>query len=306
MRYAKNNITKTLILMSVCISLVLLISCKKENPEYPAPTIRFVTGNGLVMQDTTLLLNETLRIGLSAHTNSNQPLTHFHTTLIKDSILTNIDTALYATSFNYDKEITKGIALTETRIFYVRDRDGRKSNEISLTIRLDSLSVYGSIQYLPEVKMGAQNNDSSGSFCSLPGGKVSTTAEAFADQASVNLLYYYDLIEADKNTLASPGANLDASVFPGSSGLINWTVKNTTRFAYQGNITPAQFDLCRNDSLIQATSFEFETGKRKAKTLSNGQVYAFVTDTGIKGLFKITEVLGDENGTIKIFIKMKN
>jgi hypothetical protein len=306
MRYAIKVITKSLLYLAFFAQVLIMSSCKQEVEEYPAPTIRFVSGSGTTLKDTTLLLNEAILIGIEAQTGSDQKLTHFHTTLVKDSIHSSIDTALYINTFSYSRQIVKGIANTETRTYYVRDRDGRKSNEITLILRLDSSSVYGGVHYLPSIILGAQNHPSTGSFCSIHAGRVYSMAEAFADQSSVTLLYYYDLIESDKNTIASPGANLDASVFQGAGGLANWTVRNTTRFVYQENITPLEFEHCRNDSLILANTFEFEAGKRKAKTLSGGQVWSFVTESGIKGLFRIKEVQDAATGFVEISIKMMN
>lgn len=306
MRYANKYITKLIIASILLTACYFIIGCRQEDPSYPVPSIQFVTGPSVGSPDTTLLLNDTIRIGLTASTNSDVKLTHLHTTVIRDSAIAGIDTALYTQKLDYERLIVKGIARNETWIFYVRDRDGRKSREISITLKLDPASIFGNIRYIPSLTFGAQENPRAGSFCSLTSGLVYSLEEAFENQELISLLYYYDLLETDENIIASPGANIDPSFFAGPTGLQAWTTKNTTRFIYQGNITPEEFDLSQNDSLILSNTFEFENGKRKAKNLAPGQVYSFATDGGLKGLFKVKDMVDKETGTIEISIKMKN
>jgi len=309
MRYAPLNITSRLLpnnLLTVILLcfFALVAGCTREAPVYPAPTLNFVTVPGLTTTDTTLMLNDTVRIGLSAKTGSDQALTHFHMTVIKDSMITYIDSALYTNQLDNFRTVIKGIAKKETRIFYVRDRDGRKSEELTITFNLDSSSMYGDISYMPSIRLGAQKNTTIGSFYSLAANQVYNQSEAFNQQGLINLLFYFDTIDADKNTIASPGANVDASVFPGTTGITDWAIRNTTRFILQENITTSQFDLCRNDSLILSNTFEFESGFRKAKNLAGGQIYSFVTNGGLKGLFKVLEVRGATEGDIAIGSKL--
>ena len=197
------------------------------------------------------------------------------------------------------------MANNEKWSFYVRDRDGRKSNTLSILLQKDSNSVYGNISHLPEINFGAQNNNDYGSFFSLSNGQIYHQDDAFNLQSAINLVYYYDLIEEDENTIASPGANIDASFFPGQTGITNWTIRNTTRFELRENLIDSDFDQCQNDSLILHNTFEFASGKRKSKNLEDGNIYAFVTESGIKGLFIVHEVEGEEEGRIKISIKMQ-
>ncbi len=310
MRYAPPNITSPflpphlLTIILLCF-FALVVGCTREAPVYPVPSLKFVILPSLTSKDTTLMLNDTVRIGLSAKTGSDQALTHFHMTVIKDSAITYIDSALYTNQLDNFRTIIKGIAKKETRIFYVRDRDGRKSEELTITFNLDSSSIYGDIGYMPSIRLGAQKNTTIGSFYSLAANLVYNQSEAFNQQGLINLLYYFDTIDADKNTIASPGANVDATVYPGTTGITNWAIRNTTRFGLQENITSGQFDLCRNDSLILSNTFEFESGFRKAKNLAGNQIYSFVTNSGLKGLFKVLEVRGESEGDIAIAIKIK-
>jgi len=285
------------------LAFFIFNGCKPET-NYANPDIRFVAGPGFLSQDTVLMLNDTVNIGIIADTGSDQELTHLHISINRDSVESKIDTALFTKHLEYSRIIVKGIAASETWTFYVRDRARRKSEAISLTLGLDKSSQYGKIDSLTLV-LGAQDHPEKGSFASLANGKVYNTSDAFADQGRIHLVYYYDPVTGDQNTVASPGANIDGSIFNGPEGLSNWSVKNTTRFNPAGNLTAADFDRCRNDSLLLTNTFDFETGKRKAKTLTPGQVYSFVTDSGIMGLFKVNSVTGKQDGTISLTVKMK-
>ena len=113
-------------------------------------------------------------------------------------------------------------------------------------------------------------------------------------------------MESDENTIASPGANIDSSIFPGPGGPGNWTVKNTARFLAPEGITGEDFSGASNDSLILFNAFEFDAGKRKAKKLQVGDIYSFVTDTEIRGMLIVNKVDGEATGYIECDIMIQN
>lgn len=294
-------------------SLVLVLSiflffaaCNKTEPTFPPPSIEFDSSAGFVSSDTTLLLGAKVKIRIHANTNSNVTLTHLNVTGIRDSVVTSFDTGIYGNSFDYSLSLSKGIALQEEWQFYVRDRLGRKSEIISLHLKKDSASIFGDIRHIGSLLLGAQKNQGNGSFYSFETEQVYTLADAFDIQEKINLLYFYDLIETDANTISSPGANVDASVFGGEAGLANWITRNTVRFEQKDNLTVSDFNKCQNDSLILTNTFVFSSGYRKAKNLTPGVIYAFVTDTDLKGLFVVMQVQGTDEGEIELEIKMEN
>jgi hypothetical protein len=302
MRYAPANIT---ILLIILLLLFWITGCKKEESNYPNPAIGFIDEAGFISSDTTILLNDTIVIGIKATSASDEPLTHLNISIYNDSIFTSIDSGFYSNSINYIKKIIKGLSDEEKWSFYVRDREGRKSNTLSILLKKDTNSVYGGIRHFPNLNLGAQNNDAYGSFLSLSNGQIFEQDEAYNIQSNINLVYYYDLIEEDKNTIASPGANIDESFFPGTTGITNWAIRNTTRFEVRENLSFDDFNACANDSLILQNTFIFEAGKRKSKNLAEGNIYAFVTESGIKGLFYVHQVDGLETGSVFISIKMQ-
>jgi len=150
--------------------------------------------------------------------------------------------------------------------------------------------------------MGAQNN-SIGSFYSLAEDSVYTLNTAYENQYKIDLCYYYDFIETDENTIASPGASIDESVYPGVNGLSNWTNRRTTRFKLT-NITEVEFLNAHNDSLLIG-AYGQSDGKRKAKNLQTGNIFSFKNEDGRIGLFRVNSVSGMDAGIVNISIKIQ-
>jgi hypothetical protein len=285
--------------------LIAISACNKSEPSFPAPSIAFDTTNDYVSGDTTLLLGDRINIKIHASTNSDQALTHLNITGIRDSVYTSFDTGIYENTFDYTLSLSKGIALKEEWLFYVRDRQGSKSETLRIVLLKDSASIFGDIRQLSGIVLGAQNNAVTGGFYSFETGQVYSPAEATDLQQKINLLYFYDQIETDAHTIASPGANIDASVF-GEDNPVNWTTRNTVRFQLKTNLTVSDFEKCNNDSLIVTNTFIFAAGNRKAKNLAPGIIYAFVTDNDLKGLLLVKDIQGTDEGQVMFDIKMED
>ncbi len=279
---------------------VVLFACNKEQPNYPPPTVRFVTDSGYIFHDTILTLGEKFKIGIDAN-NPNVNLTNFIINIEGEEIENYVDSGMNTASLHYRKTLTKGIANTEKWTFIIRDRN-LKSSEISLNIKRDTNTAYGDIIYFPSVEIGAQNQPD-GSFFSLSEEAVYTLEEAFLNQDVIDLCYYYDFIDTDEHTIASPGASIDTSVFPGESGLDSWINRRTTRFKH-ADITSAEFEGSTNDSLL-IVAYGQSDGKRKAKNLQSGNIFSFKNEDGKMGLFLVNSVSGTDEGTINISIKVQ-
>jgi hypothetical protein len=95
------------------------------------------------------------------------------------------------------------------------------------------------------------------------------------------------------------------------TGIANWATKNETKFTTT-SITANEFDAIVNDATIDAISSINET---KVIGLAVGNVFAFKTEAGKKGLVKITNItkgLNTQNqqqdfqfGTIEIVVKVQ-
>ena len=288
------------LLIIFTLVLTVIIGCEKEKTNHPLPSINFVTDSGYVYSDIILSLGETFKIGIDAN-NPNVNLTNFIIKVESDTLEVFLDSGMNTPSLSYEKTLVKGIKDSEKWIFIIRDRDS-KSNEISFNISMDSSSSYGNINYFQSVELGAQNN-SMGSFYSLSEDSVYTLNQAFNNQNNIDLCYFYDFIDIDENTIASPGANVDESVYPGESGLSNWSTRRTSRFKI-ANISDEDFFNATNDSLLLAVYGQSE-GNRKAKNLQDGIIFSFKNNDGKVGLFKVNSVLGTDAGTINISIKVQ-
>jgi len=150
-----------------------------------------------------------------------------------------------------------------------------------------------------------ENNTQTGSFYSILHDQVYFLPMAFLHQEDCDLLYYFDPIETDAHTIASPGANIDASVYNSNEAPMYWEIRRTIRFEKQSDLTEETFLQCTNDSLILARTFVFGTGKRKAKNLDTGHIYSFVSEAGQKGMFLVTALEGTESGSIQITLKIQ-
>jgi len=296
MRYSQKYIT--VLILAICLGTISISCSEQENQEYPVPSIAFKTTEGHIYSDTTLALDQIILMGLEASTSSNVNLTHLHIDIEYYNETTSLDSGFSSGTLDYDRSISKSSSELETWSFYVRDMDGRQSDTLSFTLSKSEESEYGAIKRYNNVILGAQDHSEKGGFFATSDGTIYSLDDAFLNQAKIDLTYYYDIVESDKNTLASPGANIDNSIFPGSGGLENWTTRNTSRFLLADEVSVVEFSAAANDSLILFNSFEFDAGKRKAKKLNARDIYSFVTDTGIKGMFKINSVDGQEAGTI--------
>ena len=291
------------ILFVTLLTLGWAMSCSEdETSVQPNPSISFIQDSGYVWQDTTLLVGESIKIGIKAKTGSSEPLTHFNYLVIDELDTISIDSGIYVEDFEFSKIITKSFAETENWIFTVHDKDGRPASIPFTLFKADS-SAWGDIVSMDSVVLGAQNNPTLNSFVSWQTQSVYSLEEAHQNQAIINLLYYYDLIEEDENTIASPGANIDPSFYSADIGPHTWDPRNTSRFILT-SLSEQEFWSCDNDSLILANGFEFNSGKRKAKNLNTGDIYAF-NDNSKKGLFLVHEVDGTDQGFIRFSLKVQ-
>jgi len=102
--------------------------------------------------------------------------------------------------------------------------------------------------------------------------------------------------------MGSPGANIENGIFEGD--LQSWNIRRTTRFI-ELNIPPEVFEVSTNDSLLIASYME-GSGKRKAKLLAPGMIFSFKTENLKYGIFRVIEVTGTDNGTVKIDVKVQD
>ncbi len=284
------------------IVVMIAFSCRKDDETGIGPTLQLINDSGYVSNDTSVLIGKDFKVGIIA-TKGDANITNFIIKITTDNVQTYLDSGLNSQGFTIDKYLTKGVSQTETWTFVIRDKSGRSDTSI-LIITADSGSAYGSVITIPSVTLGAQNNATTGSFLDVKNVAVYTLAQAYAVQDSIEICYYYDFLQGENNVIASPDANIDASVYTGAYGLTNWTVRNETRYL-ETTLTETDFNAVANDSLLIA-SFNYPLSKRKAKNLSQGKIFSFKTSKGKLGLFKVLNVNGTDAGTTEIMIKMQS
>jgi hypothetical protein len=300
----KHKIVKifAVIALLLIIPSIVNISCKKDADDKGAPpTLRLKTDSGYVHSDTVILIGKTFKVGLIA-TKGDANITNFEIKIATDTTETYLDSGLNSSGFIIDKYLTKGVSTLEVWTFIIRDKNGNATS-ISLKIKADPNSVYGPVMTIPSIIMGAQHDTTVGSFADLKNDKVHTLAQAFTIQDSIEMCYYYDFLQGEDYEIASPNANIDASVYTGPYALANWTIKNETRYL-KTTLTEAMFDGVTNDSLLIAT-YNVPLSKRKAKNLVASDIYSFKTITGKFGLFRVLNVTGTDAGTVEIMVKMQ-
>jgi hypothetical protein len=288
----------------LCISFVLLlfsVSCKKDNSESTGPAISLKNGTPYVSGDTSIFIGKSFRTGIDV-SSGDANITNLIIKLTNETTTTFLDSGMNVASFSLDKMLPKTVNPKDIWTFIVRDKNGRSAS-VSLTVYADSNSVYQPVVYLPSVFLGAQDNQDTGSFYDVDFNHRYNLIQAYTIQDSIDILYYYDAITTDENTIASPNANIDNTVFPGTYGLVNWTIKNETRYL-QLALTETEFTNISNDSLLIA-SYNEPLAKRKAKNLVAENVYSFKTASGKYGIFRVVKVYGTSGGSIEIEIKIQ-
>ncbi len=282
-------------------ALLMMSSCTKDAVEHPPPSIQFVLGEGYVSKDTTIAFGSPFRIGIQA-SNPSVNLTNFIIKLEGEILETVLDSGMNTPSLSYEKTWLKGLEEKEIWRFIIRDRDG-KSSEISVAVSKSPDTQFGPVHYAQDIHLGAQLHDA-GSFFSLTSYEVYDLEQAFLNQTIMDLCYYYDFIDTDENTVASPGANIDETVYPGEHGLIHWDTRRTARFK-KIDITADDFYAATNDSLL-VVSYGQSDGNRKAKNLTAGDIFSFKNEDGRMGMFLVNFTSGTDQGDIRLDIKIQD
>jgi hypothetical protein len=174
----------------------------------------------------------------------------------------------------------------------------------------DSITVtgnFGDIYTYPSITLGAQNNTTDKGFLSFSNSASTTyTAdEAFSHQAEIDMFCFYENdppSHVNLMTLAAPGSNI-TGIFTGSSSPENYDIKNVTFFV-KTDLSVAVFNQVTNDAIILA-SFDQDNKFKKAKLLAQGDVYAFMLQSGKYGLLKINAVNGEADGSVQFSVKIQ-
>lgn len=286
---------KTLLVLFFASSL-FFTSCKKdENTTEPKkPTINFLSSG--VTGDVTVNVGETFTVNWDVQ-KGDAKLDNV-TVLVNGNDKTGYPMTLSGNDkdrFTTTDTFSFNAAGTNTIIFRAVDADNQATSK---TIMVTVKESAGPIESRTAIMFGAQNNGSVGSSYAVGEDMVYKVADAKTNAAKVDFIYYYGA--TNKSTIASPS---DATVEQFSIfDVTNWAKRNMTHFGAT-TMSSADFDAITNDAEIVAETQNITN--TKANMLAVGNVVAFETEDGIKGLFRVEEINGTDAGSIKINIKMQ-
>jgi len=280
-----------LIATLVLSSIAFITSCTKDtNP----PTINFKGGATYTSTDVSVDAGTTLTFGINAQSGSAKLQNLKIVATANNTPLTLVDTTFSSDTFNDDFSFQFPNAGETRMTFTITDKDNQTA-EVSLTVTIEA-----GVDAYTEKKLGSYGNNTVGSSFASADGSVYLMAEAKTNAAKVDWLYYYGGA-SNLATLAAPDDASAATVFTGTNGLENWTVKNPTRFRFVSE--GAVWDAIITSADIAAIATN--TLDTKENKLETGNILAFKTAAGKLGVIKIGTIVTGSNGTITYDVKVQ-
>jgi len=287
---------------------VIFSSCKKDDPEPPVLqvfTFNLTAGSGYVSGDVILTTGEQFKVGINAFAATGYTLTNLLVTRVFNNKPDDVfDTTLNLSAFNYNYyNISLFEPGIENWIFTITQSDG---STIVKSFNITTETTVGPIFTYDQRILGAQQSVAGSSFASA-NGEVYNLANAKLNASLIDWLYYFGA--TNLATLASPDDSDVATVFtdggtvsnPGPNALVNWSVRNPTRFKLIMN--PVDWDAIQDDTeLINLTQGATSS---MANDLKPDYYVSFVTASGKKGLIRINSISQEEDGTIDISVKVQ-
>ncbi len=295
---------KKLFVLSLTVLLtasLFFTSCTDDtDPTDLPPSISFVTGSNYISGDATLEVSEpfTVKVLAEANATSNARIETLKITRVFD--LQSWDTTLTVNQTTFSLEvnfIAASAAGVERITFEITDKDGEKA---SVKMDITTEETVNPIAYKTFTMkiLGSYQSATGSSFASIDG-NVYTMAQAFANQASIDFLYWWG--GTTNATIGAPDDDNANVVYTGANGLPNWTTKNATRFKTTA-LTAAEFDAISDGAPLIANA----TGADQTRigSLVVGNVIAFKTVTNKEGLIKVVANNTGAAGDITIDVKV--
>ncbi len=288
-------------------SLLISHSCKKKSEDPPLFT--FISDSGFTSTNRIVPVGIPVKIGINGNS-VDAPITNLVITLTTENRTeTALDSGLYTNNLNYVKNISYGASAWEKWTFTIMDKN-RKKSSLTITLTKDSNSVFGQIDYYPSIKLGCQQNLTIGSFLNPVTGSIYFADSSDVIQNNIYLIFYYASLNVPPTdyTFGSPSDNDITTYY---SNINSWTLpRNEIRYKFDSlTVSPAEFDLAYNDSLIISNYTSATVGKRKFKSARPGYVIPFQISVGAlagkRGLLKIISVSGQEDGFIEFAMKIQ-
>ena len=281
-------------------SVTLFTSCTEDTTESLPPSIEFVAGAGYISDDATLTVNTAFTIKILAEENvtSGSKLKSLKITRVFN--LQTWDTTLTFSESTYTLEAGFVAQATEgdERIeFKVTDNDGETA---MIDLQITTQEAGSTIDSWTERILGSWNNPTGSSFASI-NGNVYTLDQAFANQSLIDYMYWWGA--STSATIGAPDDANAALVFnTGDYQLANWTTKNATRFKTT-IVTSAAFNAIVDASEI--IDIAIGADQTRIGALATGQVIAFITVTGKRGLIRVKSFVSGSDGTMTVDVKVE-
>ncbi len=175
-----------------------------------------------------------------------------------------------------------------------------KETQDQTTVNFTVTSEGSPIKTYSAVLMGAQAHATKGSYLNAATGEVMNAATAAANDADVDIIYYYG--SSNKSSLVAPNDDaIDGDAGDEAQLAKNLDPKNATKIAVS-TVTAEDFDAMDTDATISGLT----PSGSMAKQLAVGSVVAFETVDGLKGLIKVTAVTEGTDGTIEVIVKVQD
>lgn len=282
----------------IMAGMTFLTSCGTDTAAL-GPNMDLKGGSGYTSSDVTVPVGSEIKVGVTAQ-QGDAKLVNIKITATANNVpVTLLDSTFSSDSFNKDYFITAPSEVGTVRISVVmKDKDGLTDDA---AFNITTTAVAAEITTYSGKILGSYDNTAYGSSFASSNGTVYTLAEAKANAAKIDWMYYYGV--TNKATLAAPSDASVTEVFTSSNGPATWSVRNATKFGkvtLSGTLT---WDGITNDAQIITLAAGLTS--TKAAILAVGDFIAFETVLGKKGLIKIENITLSGAGTITYSVKVQ-
>jgi len=290
----------------VLLLLMVLAGCTPDEHQ-TTPLVLLRTGSLFTADGSAVAPGGTLRFGLSV-SGGGGAITNLVVRRISDGVaVTEADRGMYISYGGLDTTLTytRGYGQVEKWIFSVMNSH-RDTASASLTVFKGAGSAWGEINYHPSIRIGLQENSSLPHFVDFHTGTAYDAAGVSGHEAEVDMAAFWYLTSGTSSpTLTCPAYSSALTYYPlfGS-----WSVKNQTMYDYYTSdnnlVTPAQFELAANDSLLVNT-YRPGSVSGQSKFAYTGKVVPFRTADGKYGLLRVIRADESPAGEMEISIKIQ-
>lgn len=290
----------------ILLLVLILTGCGTEEPE-TTPLILLKAGGVFTADGSAVAPGGTLRFGLSV-SGGGGAITNLVVRRVSDGVtVTEADRGMYISYGGLDTTLiyTRGYGQVEKWVFSVMN-SFRDTASVSMTVLKGAGSAWGEISYHPSVRIGLQDNSSLPHFADLHSGIAYDGAGVAGHESEVDMAAFWYLTSGNSSpTLTCPAYSSALTYYPlfGS-----WSVKNQTMYDYYTSdnnlVTPAQFDLAANDSLL-VYAYRPGSVSGQSKYAYTGKVVPFRTADGKYGLLKVIHADETPSGEMEIAVKIQ-